>query len=173
MSDMNTTFDTIAMRVMIETITAMGSGFGINEKGETVFLNGRLVEKVGLDMGDIVEAHVIPNFEDKRQSIPWRAVKVSELNGDAKLLNDLMQEARVRTPAELDQEIMDLLADPDVPYWTTADLSEASEMDNQAVSNACFRLFNSDRISKADVYARHSQVRASFCLWARDADQFR
>ena len=176
MSEMNTTFDTKKMRVMIETISAMGSGFGINEEGETVFLNGRLVEKVALDMGDIVEAHVIPNFEDKRQSIPWRAVQVFRAKDDeAKMLDDLLEEVKVRTSAELDQEILDVLSEAGDEYWTTLDLAVLAEINTDTVSvgNSCNRLFFRGLIAKADVHARPGQKRASLCLWAKDLEGFR
>ncbi len=76
MEDMNRTFETTLMQAMIEGISHMGSAFGANEKGEAIFFNARLVDKVGLEMGDIVEAHTIPNYEDKRDVTPWRAVRV-------------------------------------------------------------------------------------------------
>ena len=76
MEEMRNKFETTLMRAMIEGISHMGSAFGANEQGEAIFFNARLVDKVGLEMGDIVEAHTIPNYEDKRDVTPWRAVRV-------------------------------------------------------------------------------------------------
>ena len=170
MNDMNTTFDTTKMRVMVETISAMGSGFGMNEEGETVFLNGRLVEKVGLDMGDVIEAHVIPNFEDKRQSIPWRAVQVFKLKDEEPAVLDVVES---RTSSELDLEILGILSEADDEYWTTVDLANAVDTDTVSVGNSCNRLFNKGLIAKAEVHARPGQKRASLCLWAKDIEGFR
>tara|TARA_R110000823_G_scaffold116886_2_gene240100 strand:+ start:169 stop:681 length:513 start_codon:yes stop_codon:yes gene_type:complete len=170
MNDMNTTFDTTKMRVMVETISAMGSGFGMNEEGETVFLNGRLVEKVGLDMGDVIEAHVIPNFEDKRQSIPWRAVQVFKLKDEEPAVLDVVES---RTSAELDLEILGILSEADDEYWTTVDLANAVDTDTVSVGNSCNRLFNKGLVAKAEVHARPGQKRASLCLWAKDIEGFR
>ena len=68
-------FETVTMRVLIDDFSLSNSAFGTNEAGQGVFFNGRLVEKVSIDIGVIVEAHVIPNYEDKREEIPWRAVR--------------------------------------------------------------------------------------------------
>ena len=76
MEEMRNTFETTSMRAIIESISHMGSAFGANEQGEAIFFNARLVDKVDLEMGDIVEAHTIPNYEDKRDVTPWRAVRV-------------------------------------------------------------------------------------------------
>ena len=64
--EMKKSFETNMMKVMIESVSYTGSAFGSNEDGDTVFFNQRLVEKVALEMGDIVEAFAIPNYEDKR-----------------------------------------------------------------------------------------------------------
>jgi len=76
MEEMRNKFETNLRQAIIEDRSHMGSAFGANEKGEAIFFNARLVDKVGLEMGDIVEAHTIPNYEDKREATPWRAVRV-------------------------------------------------------------------------------------------------
>ena len=158
-------FETIVMRVLIESVSYTGSAFGSNEKGDIVFFNQRLVEKIGLDMGDVAVAHVIPNYEDKRQETPWRAIR-STIEKDAPLPVQ-------RTPARLDGEVLELLQDTEVSYWTSSDLADASDTDTTTVGNSCLRLFNKGLISKADVHKGPDQDRASFCLWARNSDQFK
>ena len=74
---MRKAFETEVMRVMIEDMSYTGSAFGSNEKGDSVFFNQRLVDKISLEIGDIVEAHTIPNYEDKRHETPWRAIRVA------------------------------------------------------------------------------------------------
>lgn len=164
MKELSTAFDTTKMRVMIESIAATGSAFGTNEDGDTVFLNRRLVDKVGLEMGDVVNADAVPNYEDKRESIPWRGVRVSMPE---------VEEVKVRTSEELDQEIIEHLSDEEVTYWTNTDLADASNADTVTVGKSCNRLFQRGLIAKADVHARPGQKRASFCLWALDVEGFR
>jgi hypothetical protein len=175
--EMNKSFETKAMNVMIEDVTVAGSAFGSNEDGDTVFFNARLVERMKLDFGDIVVAAAIPNYEDKRAETPWRAVRVSAAqNTEEKMLNNLEILAPVpaaRTAPQLDAEIYAALQDPEVSYWTSSDLGSAVDADTKTVGNSCLRLFNKGCIAKADVHGGPDQDRASFCLWARNADQFK
>ncbi len=165
----NTAFETNKMQVMIEGLTYTGSAFGSNEAGDTVFFNQRLVERVSLEVGDIVEAHAIANYEDKRAETPWRAIRVS---AEKKPVEEVEQ-PKVRSAAELDQEIMHLLRDDEVSYWTSSDLADAVDADTKTVGNSCLRLFNKSLIAKADVHGGPDQERATFCLWARNVEQFR
>lgn len=41
-----------------------------------MFLNKRLVETMGVDAGDIYDAFLVQNYPDKREAIPWRAMRV-------------------------------------------------------------------------------------------------
>ena len=77
-NSMNQTFSTQQMPVMIEAISYAGSAFGVNSNGEQVFINARIVDKCGLQEGMEVVALVLPNYEDKRDNIPWRALRVDD-----------------------------------------------------------------------------------------------
>ena len=68
-------FETQKMLVLIEAKTYSGSAFGVNEEGDAVFFNKRLVDRINLQAGDEGEAHCIPNYSDKRDDIPWRCIK--------------------------------------------------------------------------------------------------
>lgn len=68
-------FETEEMVVLIEMMTYAGSGFGINEDGDGVFLSKRLMDKMELEEGDEILAYCIPNFIDKRDEVPWRCIK--------------------------------------------------------------------------------------------------
>ena len=76
------TFRTQKMQVLIETYTYAGSAFGVNELGDSVFFSERLTKAVGLDEGDVVSAHCIPNYSDKRDDVPWRCIKCQIVNFD-------------------------------------------------------------------------------------------
>ena len=71
-------FKTDTMSILMEEYTYSGSMFGINDEGEGVFFNSRVVDKMDLEVGDYVTAHCIPNYADKRDEIPWRCIRVSE-----------------------------------------------------------------------------------------------
>lgn len=166
-------FETSKMVVMIESVSYTGSGFGSNENGEGVFFNQRLVEKVDLEMGDIVEAHAIPNYEDKRDVTPWRAIRVAAEKAVVEVSEANDVEVFVRTAAQLDGEVLDLLQDEEVAYWTSSDLADAADTDTTTVGNSCQRLFNRGQIARADVYGNPGQKHCSFLLWAENAERFK
>ena len=72
----NVKFNTHEMLVLIEDIAHSESAFGVNESGDIIFFNRRLVEKMKLEIGDEVYANCIPNFEDKRDDVKWRCLFV-------------------------------------------------------------------------------------------------
>lgn len=63
-------------QILVEYLTASGSAFAVTPDGQQVFLNKRLVETMGVDAGDIYNAFLLPNYPDKRDQIPWRAMRV-------------------------------------------------------------------------------------------------
>jgi len=81
---MTQSFNTTAMPVVVDGITHSNSAFGANEEGEAVFFNTRIVERMNLEEGQTVYAHCIPNYEDKRDQIPWRCIRIEEdMDSDA------------------------------------------------------------------------------------------
>lgn len=104
--------------VIVEEKTYSGSAFGVTQAGDGVFFNARIVEAVGLDAGALVKAYLVPNFPDKRHSIPWRAMRVEVLNSNADLvgvdttgadlvtrIHDLLGEAAVFSAEEVAEEL--------------------------------------------------------------------
>lgn len=63
-------------QVLVEYLTDTGSGFAITPQGEQVFMNKRLVDAMNVQVGDIYDAFLLPNYPDKRAQIPWRAMRV-------------------------------------------------------------------------------------------------
>jgi hypothetical protein len=169
--EMINTFETTDMKVLIEDVTSAGSAFGSNEQGDSVFFSSRLVERMDLDFGDIVSVSAIPNYEDKREDTPWRAIRVMAVADTATI--NVAQTARSLTYPEVDSMIYDALQDPDVNYWTVSDIADALDLDTKAVGNSCRRLFSKSLIAQADVHGAPDQERASFCLWARNMHQFK
>ena len=65
------------IKIVVDDVTTVGSAFAATSEGEAVFINARIVNAVKIKHGDILEAHVLPNYEDKRASVPWRAMRAS------------------------------------------------------------------------------------------------
>ena len=72
---MKKSFETTLMKILIEEVSYTGSAFGTTEEGEGVFLNSRMVDRLSLEGGEILMAKCIPNYEDKRDTIPWRCIR--------------------------------------------------------------------------------------------------
>lgn len=172
---MNQAFETVSMPVVIESLTYSGSAFGVNEDGEQVFINARIVDVCKLQEGMSATARVLPNYADKRDVIPWRAIRVDRPSVELPEFSmppvpPAKEIDHVMTPAELEDQIMVELSNGE--YWTTVELSNVLDLDTKTTGNACLRLFQKGRIAKAEVHAKPNQGRASFLLWARSADVF-
>tara|TARA_R110001599_G_scaffold220714_1_gene419168 strand:+ start:1019 stop:1447 length:429 start_codon:yes stop_codon:yes gene_type:complete len=109
---MRKTFETTSMKILIEEVSYTNSAFAINEDGEGVFLNGRMVDRLSLEGGEVLMAKCIPNYEDKRDSIPWRCVRankfIEEENSDdltAKIKKLLNEEGGPLPALEIAQEL--------------------------------------------------------------------
>lgn len=85
---MNQIFDlntTRRQQIIVEYLTPTGSGFAVTPQGEQVFLNARLVSTMNVQPGDIYNAFLLPNYPDKREQIPWRAMRVEPAQVDLDL----------------------------------------------------------------------------------------
>ena len=72
---MKKSFETTLMKILVEEVSHTGSAFATTEEGEGVFLNRRMVDRLALEGEEILMAHCIPNYEDKRDHTPWRCVR--------------------------------------------------------------------------------------------------
>tara|TARA_R100000030_G_scaffold96723_1_gene85126 strand:- start:1034 stop:1441 length:408 start_codon:yes stop_codon:yes gene_type:complete len=111
--------------VIIEETTYADSAFGVTEEGDGVFFNSRIVQKMGLKGGQTVQAYLVPNFPDKRDSIPWRAMRVEVTHE---------QENIEVTPTTLRDRIHRLLKGDMSVMWTVTEIAEELEEDEQLVA---------------------------------------
>ena len=68
------------MMVLIEDVSYANSAFGVNESGDSVFFNSRIVTKMDLEIGDKIFSHCLPNYEDKRAKVKWRCLRTQPLD---------------------------------------------------------------------------------------------
>lgn len=164
----NQLFETTKKPILIEVLSYSGSAFGATLDGEQVFINKRIVETLNLAEGMTALAYLLPNYADKRATIPWRAMRVE--------LADEVQEPtpEVKKEPEVDpgKLIMKRLKEWPDEYFTTVDLSEDLGLDTKTVNNWCMGLHNKGLIARADVHAAPNQKRASFVLWGHSTKSF-
>ena len=130
---MNHVFDvdnTRRQQIIVEYLTPTGSGFGVTPEGEQVFMNKRLVDTMNVQAGDIYNAFLLPNYPDKRDSIPWRAMRVEP--ADVKL--DL---GHVAVDSDLQNIIEFLKGYEDGVCFTAAEMADMLDMPISVVEDLC------------------------------------
>tara|TARA_B110000977_G_scaffold5590_1_gene7916 strand:+ start:1270 stop:1755 length:486 start_codon:yes stop_codon:yes gene_type:complete len=135
----------------------------ILDTGEHVYIPGQTADKIkNLGVEDILSAVLVPNVGatriSARDKAPWKAVKLIDSN-------------RAK-PASVSLDEQAYAALTEVAYATSADIAYSVDADKQSVSNAMQRLFNAGRISRADVFHRVGQQRASYVLYALNSADF-
>jgi len=111
--------------VIIEETTYSDSAFGVTEEGDGVFFNARIVQRMGLKGGQTVQAYLVPNFPDKRDSIPWRAMRVE--------VTHEQENIEVVSHTLLDK-VHRLLKEDMSVMWTVTEIAEELEEDEEVVA---------------------------------------
>lgn len=163
------TSDTLTKDVLIDNITSVGSAFGATVEGEAVFINSRIVSALKIKPGDHVRAFVLPNYEDKRDRVRWRAIRV-EVQGSVSDEEDPTSVGTTTAGKPKDQRIMDLL-DEHGPLRTSA-LARLLGIDSGEAGTLCHGLYAQGKIALADVYSSPANSRASHRVWAIDINDF-
>ena len=159
-----------------------GFGFGCvwNADGqpEQCFIPAPLAANQNLDAGDRVRVIVSPNFADKSEGTPWQVIKImpkDEILADGKVIvrhshtprePDKIAQAR----DDLDDRVLAFIKE--TGYATAAEIAASVGVDPQTASNSAQRHFNANKIARAAVYHRADQSRASFVLYASEANDF-
>ena len=118
--------NTRKQQIMVEYITETGSGFAVNPEGEQVFMNKRLVDAVDVQPGDTYEAFLLPNYPDKREHIPWRAMRVEPIQIDLDL-NHVRLDSLINRIVKWMSD-----SDPGIPF-TAAEVAEAVEEELETI----------------------------------------
>jgi hypothetical protein len=132
-----------------------------------VFINARIVSALKLKHGDHVRAFVLPNYEDKRDRVRWRAIRV-EVIGSMSEDQEPMPQLTAGPPK--DQLIMDLL-DEHGPLRTST-LARLLDIDSGEAGTLCHGLYAQGKIALADIYSAPGNKRASHRVWALDINDF-
>ena len=124
--DLNTTR---RQQILVEYLTATGSAFAVTPQGEQVFMNKRLVDTMGVLAGDIYNAFLLPNYPDKQESIPWRAMRVEH--------SDVSVDITPVVADSIPNRIADYMEEVDEDgAWLPIDIAEAIDLDVTHVEEA-------------------------------------
>jgi len=143
---MNQIFDlneTRRQQVIVEYLNPTGSGFAVTPKGEQVFLNARLVTAMNVQPGNVYNAFLLPNYPDKRDQIPWRAMRVEPVHVDLDLAHVADDDLEKEIVMYIKSNGMDF---PYTPNMIAADLDREESEVIAAMEN------NKHRFYKVDAY---------------------
>lgn len=181
---MESTLDTTRMEAVVEMKSFSGSAFAVNSAGEQIFINARIMERMNLREGGLVTAYVLPNYEDKRLTIPWRAMRVDvprDIPQQTSPVVDLRKSVETE-PSTLDNEIMRLLwADTETGrLWTDKEVSDkisanaSTTLDTASPAEchrACTRLYERAVICRVDFSTDPTRM-GSLIMWAATLRDF-
>ena len=77
-----------------------------------------------------------------------------------------------RSAVEVDQQVYGYMLSV-ADYCLTNEVAEAVDLDTTTAGNSLNRLFNAERVVKAEVYSRPNLERSSFNLWALTSEGFK
>ena len=161
--------------ILITNYHPDGFAFALTEAGEQIFVPPYAIDGAELQRGKRYQAVLVDNHkEHQRERTPYMAVSV--LVDEPTVTPEPAETVAPATPNEepriedRDEAIFNLICESD--YMTSAELAEHSGLDSKTASNSANRLYIAGRIAKADVYNRVGQARASFTLWAENANKF-
>tara|TARA_R110001592_G_C12859685_1_gene722697 strand:+ start:49 stop:501 length:453 start_codon:yes stop_codon:yes gene_type:complete len=115
-------------QIIVEYLTPSGSGFAVNPQGEQVFLNARLVTAMNVQAGDTFNAFLLPNYPDKKEMIPWRAMRVEPIQVDLGM-------GHVSGDNKSNRIIEYMQAHDDGIAWTLTELSDDLDISLDEVKN--------------------------------------
>jgi len=157
--------------VLIDDIAYSGSAFGITiDSGEGVFINQRIVESIKVKPGDRVMAFVLPNYADKRDAVPWRAMRIEVLGSIFEGMSE--EDDEIVEEEEINVEDLIISKLDEFGPMRTGTLSRLVGRSTGEVQTLCLGMWASKRIAMADVFKDPSQKRSSHRVWAVSINDF-
>jgi hypothetical protein len=164
--------------VIITSQIPTGSGFGVTNIGENVFVPAHLMRLHGLTAGQRIEAILADNAPEMQHKTPWRVALVEGCATSGGYGKTQEPEEEL-APESIDDAIVSLLLDGglysirDVAKSLLGDGYSTTDKPYYDISNALRRLHNEGHIAAAAVRRAASQGRPSFYLFAASIDDFR
>lgn len=141
-----------------------GTAFGVRvDNGEKVFINAKLAKKHDISEEQVWPLTLIPNANSKDDT-PWQAIRVPV--GAEEIV------PRVENVG-LEDRISEHFKEEDNQVASTSKvLADALEVDVVSVQLALVRMHDAGEMTKAQVYCRGGQDKASWVLWSPNTDWY-
>lgn len=144
-------------RVLVEYLTPAGSAFAVTTSGDSVFVNARIVESIGVKANQEYDAFLLANYPDKREFTPWRAMRLQPVRAEAE---------PVETTAA---DVLSFL-DHDPRAVTVGILAKSMDIEADVASKLLSKLHASGKLAKIGLYSSTSSERASQVAYCRQQD---
>jgi len=169
-------------KIIITNAHAHGFAFACDTETQgQVFIPVHIAEGFDLAPGDEIDAVLVPNYQDKSdKGTPWQAVKlqhpheVVQITSKEHLIKHFESVSKQnKYLSRLDDEgleevVLSFLNSRG--YHTTSEISDYFELDGKTIFDCCVRLFESNKIVRADV--THNVEKVTLTLWAIDDNCF-
>lgn len=161
----------ITAQVFIEHQLDTNTSFGVRvDTGERVFVNSKLVRKHNIEEEQVRELTLLPNSNDTHADTPWRAVGVSIQDAADHPVTDTSPRVEV---AKLEDRIVAHFDVEDNQYpHKAAELADALDEEDLQMQMTLTRMHMAGEVAKAQVWAKGTQDKASFVLWAPNTEWF-
>ena len=158
--------------IIITNHSPQGFAFAINDAGEHIFIPPYAIDGMTLERGRRYQGVLVQNHKpEQRERTPWMAVSVLPL--DSSVTPDPIEVAAPEPAASVEQRDAAVYkAICDSQYMTSPEIAAQTGTDTLTAIKSANRLFAKGLVAKADVYSRAGQTRASFSLWAQNANSF-
>ena len=159
--------------ITISNAHPKGFCFAITDDGDQVFVPPHVADNHNVSTGDRLPAQLVVNpSEAQRTNTRWIAVRLrpEDKPAEVKVEAEVLAKDTPVGTAALDEKVFNVICEGQ--YMTTAEIAEQLDLDAKTTGNSAMRLFNAGKISKAEVYGRVGQSRASFLMWAEQASNF-
>ena len=157
-------------QITITNIITSGSGFGVTPDGISAFIPERVIQASGADIGQVFSAHLIQNDLNRSGRTPLLAVRLDrEGSEEAEAPKKRATKAPSRRCEDTRRKVLDML---EGHMMTSAEIGDALGTDAIGAKDVLKGMWEKGDIAKAVVYANGSQKRASFVMWALNADDF-
>ena len=158
----------------VHNLSRGGSAFAASENDEQVFIPPKIVDSVGIEVGDFLTAYCIDNHRaenggEERFAVRWRAIRVT-VKEKFTPTPQARPEAPPAAPAQVPVEdlVLGLLLEDRA--WTTAQMAEQLKIEQLRVAHVLQMMHDKGEVARCEMWAKAGQERVSKLYYARDID---
>lgn len=167
--------------VYITNVTPAGDAFAATKDGKGVYITPTLASRFNVETGQVRKVGLVDNApEFAEKGVPHRAYYIVPEGAPSGAQPSLPGFEEVPPPEkkpnlELDAQPAPVRVLEEIKalrYMSTSEVAQALGWDAVRARNLLDKLHHEGALVRADVYAKHSQIKASKTLWARTVGAF-